>query len=532
MKAKAARFTVLGGVQSPLSANQDRNGQQSHHRKAAELLPDSATARISIETVLDSTTDGVVVLDSEYRFLYLNRTARELLSPQGELLGTKLFDSFPGTVYEDSPFVKAYTASMEEGIAGEFEAFYPEPLNLWLRVQSYPAEGGIIIFFRDVTRERNAQAELRMKSEEAERQLSEIETLYRTAPIGLALFDTKEFRYQRLNDRQAQFFGLTPQEIVGKTLTEMAPIEGLSELFQQVLEGKPVINFPLEGELVTHPGEYRYWTVSYFPVYGPDGNVQAITAASLEITQQKKAEQALIQSEKLVAVGRLASSIAHEINNPLESVTNLMFLARHSTEMEQVQQYLEMGERELRRVSAIANQTLRFHRQSTKPQSVMLEELIDNTLSIYHGRIINSHVSVQKRFHGKTPVKCFEGEIRQVISNLVSNAIDALPSEGGTLILRTRAAVDWQTAVEGLVITVADSGTGMSVSVKTRLFEPFFTTKGIGGTGLGLWVTKEIVERHQGRLRVKSSQSTKQHGTVFTIFLPFHAVSRETENSG
>ncbi len=493
------------------------------------LLPTVPTARISVEKVLDSTTDAVVALDSSYRFIYLNRQAQELLSPQGEVLGTKMFESFPVT--QTSPYLEIYTASMERGLAGEFEAFYPEPLNLWLRVQSYPAEDGIIIFFRDVTQEKNAREELRIKSAEAERQLSEIETLYRTAPIGLALFDAKEFRYLRLNDRQAQFFGLTPQQIVGSTLTEMAPIEGLLELFQQVLRGEPVINYPLEGELVTHPGEYRYWMVSYFPVYGPDGSVQAITAASLEITQQKKAEQALIQSEKLAAVGRLASSIAHEINNPLESVTNLMYLARNSRDMGEVQQYLEMGERELRRVSAITNQTLRFHRQSSSPQSVKLEELIESTLSIYAGRIINSHVAVSKRFRTRTTVKCFEGEIRQVISNLVSNAIDALPSSGGMLMLRTRQSVDWRSGEEGLVITVADSGTGMPGSVKARLFEPFFTTKGIGGTGLGLWVSQEIIDRHQGKLRVKSSQKTERSGTVFTIFLPLHAVIRRAETA-
>ena len=131
---------------------------------------------------------------------------------------------------------------------------------------------------------------MKEKSEQAERQLAEIETVYRTAPIGLALFDTKDFRYLRLNNRQAEFFGLEPEQIVGRTLTEMAPIEGLRELFEQVLAGKPVINFPLEGELATLPGEHRYWTVSYFPVVAADGTVQAITAASLEITQQKKAE--------------------------------------------------------------------------------------------------------------------------------------------------------------------------------------------------------------------------------------------------
>ena len=174
----------------------------------------------------------------------------------------------------------------------------------------------------------------------------------------------------------------------------MAPIEGLKELFEQVLRGQPVINYPLEGALITDPTTYRYWTVSYFPVYGPDGTIQAITAASLEITKQKKAEQALIQSEKLAAVGRLASSIAHEINNPLEAVTNLLYLARQSGSVEEIRSYVDQAEIEMRRVSAITNQTLRFHKQATSPQAITPELLLREVMSISQGRIANSRVKV------------------------------------------------------------------------------------------------------------------------------------------
>lgn len=487
---------------------------------------DDAAFQGRLAQFFDATSDAIVFLDRDYNLTFLNRRARQLLAPQGDLLGTNLFTSFPGIIYPDSPYVAAYRRSMDQGLPGEFEAYYPEPLNVWLRVQCYPAQDGIIVFFRDFTAEKEALDALREKSEQAERQLSEIETVYRTAPIGLALFDVPDFRYLRLNDRQAQFFGLKPEQVVGKTLTEMAPIEGLRQLFEQVLAGEPVINYPLEGELVTHPGEHRYWTVSYFPVYGPDGSVQAITAASLEITQQKKAEQALMQSEKLAAVGRLASSIAHEINNPLEAVTNLLYLARHSNDMAEIQQHLQLAERELRRVSAISNQTLRFHKQSSSPQQVTAESLIDSVTSIYQGRIVNLHLQVESRLRAQTKIRCFEGEIRQVLSNLVSNAIDAMTPAGGRLLLRSRVGTDWTTGRQGMLLTVADSGTGMNAKTRSKIFEPFFTTKGIGGTGLGLWVSKEIVDRHQGRFRVRSSQKAGCQGTVFTLFLPFEAAER------
>lgn len=479
-----------------------------------------------MQQLLDVTTDAIVFLDRSYRMTFLNRRAKELLSPSGDVVGSNLFESFPDIVYDNSPYVETYRKSMAEGLAGEFEAYYPEPLNLWLRVQSYPADDGIIVFFRDFTAERKAQQALREKQAEAERQRTEIETVYRTAPIGLALFDTKDFRYLRLNDRQAEFFGIPPEQIVGRTLTEMAPIEGLRELFEQVLQGTPVQNHMLEGELITRPGEHRYWTVSYFPVFAADGSIRAITAASLEITQQRKAEEALIRSEKLAVVGRLASSIAHEINNPLESVTNLLFLAQSSDDPRRIRGYLETAERELQRASAITSQTLRFHRQSTSPTKQTYEGLMESVLQIFHGRIVNGCVAVQERRLAKQAVECLDGEIRQVLSNLVGNALDAMHGSGRRLLLRSRDGTDPKTGRRGISITVADTGSGMSTSTLSSAFEPFFTTKGMSGTGLGLWISQEIVARHKGNLRVKSSQSPMRHGTVFRLFLPAEWASR------
>lgn len=497
-------------------------------------MPDLATRsdlqtealRRQMEQFFDATTDAIVFLDSNYNFTYLNRRANEVISMGQDLRGRNLYEAFPHSVYEGSPYMEVYRRTMNQGIPGEFEAFYPEPLNVWLRVQSYPAEDGIIIFFRDFTQEKLDREALLAKTDEAERQRAEIETIYSTAPIGLALFDLDGYHYLRLNDRQAAFFGLKPEQIVGRRLTEMAPIEGLQELFDQVAQGEPVINFPLQGKLFNDPPEeHRYWTVSYFPVYGPDGNIQAITAASLEITRQKKAELALQQTDKLAIVGRLASSIAHEINNPLESITNLLYLAEHSQTLEQARLYIQTAEVELRRASAITSQTLRFHRQSSSPQEIDLIELVGNVLSVYQGRIANANVNIDRHFTATKRVRCFEGEIRQVLANLISNALDAMPASG-TLCVRTRETTNWRNGEPGVAITIADTGTGMSSDTRTRLFKPFFTTKGITGTGLGLWVSKGIIDRHRGTLNVRSSQSPAHRSTVFTLFLPFNAVVR------
>ncbi len=473
----------------------------------------------------DATTDAIFFLDQEYRFTFLNRRAHELLVSGGDdILGQVLFERYPHTVYEGSPYVAAYTGSMERGETGDFEAYYPEPFNFWLHVQSYPFDAGIMVFFRDITADRNLHDSLR-------RQHAEIETVYRTAPIGLALFDPKEYRYLRLNDLQASFFGLRPDEIIGQKLTDMAPIEGLKELFDQVAAGEPVTNFPLVGSLATDPATQRHWTVSYSPVVAEDGTVTAISAASLEITHQKLSERALIQSEKLAAVGRLASSIAHEINNPLEAVTNLLYLAARSEDIADIRSHLHLAEMELARVAAITSQTLRFHKQASLPQAVAAEELIASVLSIYQGRLANAKVEVIARYRALRKVSCFEGEIRQVISNLVSNALDAMSADGGDLFLRTRLATNWRDGAHGVVITVADRGTGMTPATLEKLFDAFYTTKGIIGTGLGLWVSKEIIDRHNGTLRVRSSQRSGKSGTAFCIFLPHKAPSRTEPNS-
>lgn len=487
----------------------------SRLRKAEAVRDDNARR---LQQVFDATTDGILYVDRHYKCTFVNARARELLAASGELVGENLWEKFPAAVYQGSPYVDTYRRAMEDRVPGRFEAFYPDPLNMWLAADVQPSTDGIIVFFRDVTGQRQAAVELQRQREEVERRAAEIEAIYRTAPVGLAFFDPVDFRYIRLNDRQAAFFGLKPEQIVGRTLTEMAPIPGLRELFEQVAAGNPVTNYPLEGTLVTDPGNYRYWTVNYSPVYGIDGKVEAISAASLEITQQKRAEKALMQSEKLAAVGRLASSISHEINNPLEAVTNLLYLLGTRTDLPaEAADYLHMAQEELARVTQIATQTLRFYRQTDKPGLATAEQLFEPVLRLYRARLASAGVAVEKHLANSAPVQCFASEIHQVLNNLVSNAIDAMPS-GGRLLLRARNATD-SAGRHGIRIAVADNGQGIPAEILRNIFVPFFTTKEAHGTGLGLWISSEIVDRHHGRLSVRSSQSAR-HGTVFTLFLP------------
>jgi PAS domain S-box-containing protein len=271
---------------------------------------------------------------------------------------------------------------------------------------------------------------------------------------------------------------------------------------------------------VIWPDSSLHWIVASGRVLlGDHGEPKQMVGVILDVTDRHLAAEALIKTEKLAAVGRLASSIAHEINNPLESVTNLLYLARHASNGGSNAEYIDAAERELKRVSVIANQTLRFHKQSTFPSVIDAREIMDSVLSMFQGKIFNSRIAVEQRQRSRSRIVCFEGEIRQVVSNLIGNAIDALPA-GGRLLVRSHDGSAPISREPGCFITVADNGSGMSKQTIEKAFEPFFTTKGIVGTGLGLWISHEIVGRHGGAIRVRSRQQHGRNGTVFQVFLP------------
>ena len=351
--------------------------------------------------------------------------------------------------------------------------------------------------------------------------------LFEQAPAFFTVLRGPDHVFERVNPLYQKLLG--PRSLLGKPVREVVPEaedQGVIAILDTVYRtGEPYIgrDTPIKLDR-TGSGhlEERILDFVYQPLREPGGEVSGIIVLGIDVTESKRAQQVLLQTEKLAAVGRLASSIAHEINNPLEAVTNLVFLAQETAIHPETKEYLSAAEIELRRVSAIANQTLRFHKQATNPRPATANDLIASTLPIYSSRMANSRIEVQRRDRAVAPIRCFEGEIRQVLSNLVGNAIDAMASTGGRLLVRSREATDWNSGAKGIVFTVADTGSGLDHNTASRIFEPFFTTKGFSGTGLGLWVSKTIVERHQGVIAVRSSRRQTQSGAVFTVFLPFH----------
>jgi signal transduction histidine kinase len=255
-----------------------------------------------------------------------------------------------------------------------------------------------------------------------------------------------------------------------------------------------------------------------------------VAAFIADLTMQKKSEEVLRQTEKLAVAGRLAASIAHEINNPLEAITNCLYLMERAELTAEARSYLTMAQKELDRVSKITMQTLRFYRRSTRPQLTDVTELVESVLGLMEPRLGQQEIEVKRDFRPIPQVIAHDGEVRQVLANLVGNAIDALPT-AGRLVLRVAPARDWKNGRVGVKVTVADNGTGMDDAVRNRIFEPFFSTKGITGTGLGLWISREIVEKHAGHLRVWSSRARAGFagGTVFALFLPLNEVETVRE---
>ena len=250
-----------------------------------------------------------------------------------------------------------------------------------------------------------------------------------------------------------------------------------------------------------------------------EGHSREVAAFTADLSELKRTEGVLRQTEKLAVVGRLASSIAHEINNPLEAVTNLLYLINSEPLPDNVREYVHLAQQELARVANITTQTLRFHRQSTNARTASLSQIIEGVLALFQGRLRNAGISVEKQFRPANPVLVYESDLRQVFTNLLSNAMDATPP-GGKVIVRERNATDWRTGKRGVRITIADTGHGMSRETRKLIFDPFFTTKGITGTGLGLWVSSGILQKHGATVRVRSRQEHPARGTVFSIFFP------------
>ena len=356
----------------------------------------------------------------------------------------------------------------------------------------------------------------------AELELSESEAKFRTLANSIPQLcwmanpDGWIFWY---NDRWYEYTGTTPEQMEGwgwKSVHDPEILPAVMERWSDgIANGEPLeLVFPLRGR----DGVFRPFLTCITPMKDANGNVLRWFGTNTNITEQRAAEQALIRTEKLASAGRLAASVAHEINNPLEAIMNLLYLARNDSSCPPtVREFLGSADAELKRVSHITRQVLGFYRDSGNSKDIFVADVIEESLDLFAKKIASKRIILEREFEQDLRTSAVGGELRQVFSNLIANCLDAV-AEGGIMKLRTSRC--FYNGGPGVRISIADNGGGISKSVLPKIFEPFFTTKGNIGTGLGLWVTRQLVEKQGGSIRVRSSTNSGRRGTTFSIVLP------------
>jgi PAS domain S-box-containing protein len=411
-------------------------------------------------------------------------------------------------------------------------------LTVWLSVSPIRDENGIIIGASALTHDVTAQVHVEKRLSGTQRELAaayeRLQLAQQAARVGAWEWNmdtgtvTWSPELERIHGFPLGSFGGTFEDWLQTVHPEDRDVVR-KQVLASVQQGG---QYDIEYRSVRPDGSV-YWTAARGKVfYDPDGRPQRLAGVCMDIDQRKADEENMKQTEKLAATGRLAASIAHEINNPLESVVNLVYLAQLDPSLSLAgRQYLALADKELGRVAHLAKQTLGFYRDSSVPVRLRVSHVLDEVLELYARRLESKEIVATKNYSGESEITAFEGEIRQLFSNLITNAIDALPPYG-QLRIRVCRASDWRDSGRpGVRVTVADSGTGIPQELRGKIFEPFFTTKKDVGTGLGLWLSRSIVEKHGGYIRVRSSAAPGHSGAVFTVFLPQASEARSEMTS-
>jgi len=278
-------------------------------------------------------------------------------------------------------------------------------------------------------------------------------------------------------------------------------------------------NFELELRARRFDGSIGWILSRAVPMLDENGQIVKWFGAIVDTTERKTAGEALLRNERLASLGRMAATISHEINNPLGALTNLLFLAEHTEGLPSpAREYLEEADAELGRIAHITRQALGFYRESAAPGEVSVDAMLNAAANLVKGKIAGKHIKVEKQFRAHPKITAIGGELRQIFSNLLVNSVDAV-GEQGAIKMRISRGFN-RTGQRSVRVTVADNGYGIAPASLEHIFEPLFTTKGTVGTGLGLWVARQIVEKHGGKIQVKFSVRGPHRGSTFSVLLP------------
>ena len=380
---------------------------------------------------------------------------------------------------------------------------------------------------KELVRERTSQLEaanaqlqsdiaVRKRAEDALRESeSRFRAFFETDAVGTAEVDLN-WRFVQVNQRFCQITGYSREELLGMTTEELTHPEDRDADRLYVQGRMPILD--TDKRYIRKDGSVIWVHVTAAMIRDGEGKLLRSAGVVQDITERKLAEEVLLRNEKLAATGRMAATIAHEVNNPLAGATNALYLASTDPGLKpNTKEYLRIADEELRRATHITRQTLGFYRSSDSPTPIAFSKLIDELLGVYKTKLQSRNITVNRRYRGCED--CFyinPGELRQIISNLLANGMDAL-RDNGTLYIRVSRITNLNVGGKYIHLTIADNGCGIRVEHLKRIFEPFFTTKESFGTGLGLWVTQELVRKHNGVIKIRSR---RDEGTVFRISFP------------
>jgi PAS domain S-box-containing protein len=385
-------------------------------------------------------------------------------------------------------------------------------INGNLQPETAASQGRILGTIRDVTEMRKAEAELR----ENAKRLSELAAIVASSD-DVILSKNLDGIITSWNDAATRVFGYNAGEMIGKSILKLIPEHLHSDektILENIRAGRRVEHF--ETVRLTKRGELIDVSLTVSPVKDAQGQVIGASKILRDISTRKRMERSLLQAEKIAATGRMAATIAHEINNPLEAVMNLLYLLRPKITDDEGLNYLSTAESELGRVSHIAKQTLGYYREHAAASMASLAEIAQHAITIYEPRCAAAGITIEKSLSSSRKVVLRRGEMMQVISNLIANAIYAMPG-GGVLSI---AVSDTTTPTDGVALNIADNGAGIAPDVLPKVFDAFFTTRATVGTGIGLFIAKNFVEGHGGQISIESHTQPEKHGTTVRIFLP------------
>jgi PAS domain S-box-containing protein len=454
--------------------------------------------------------------ENDRMFEIFGRTREE-----GPLNGAAFINEVVHPDYRDA-FRQAMQDTLQKSEPFRFEGLMNRPdgalrrieINGDLQPEADDSRGRILGTVRDVTELRKTEGDLQQSA----KHLGELAAIVASSDDVIVSKDLNGI-ITSWNDAATRVFGYLPEEIIGASVLKLIPENLHSDektIIESIRAGRRIEHF--ETVRLAKDGRLIEVSLTVSPIKDEQGRVIGASKILRDISTRRRMEQSLLQAEKIAATGRMAATIAHEINNPLEAVMNLLYLLREKITDDEGRGFLATAEDELGRVSHIAKQTLGYYREHAAASRASVSDIAEHALTIYGPRCTAAGITIVKSIHPSTKIVLRRGEMMQVISNLLANSIYAMPS-GGTISV---SVCDASATEDGIVLTVEDNGVGIAPGDLPRVFDAFFTTRTTVGTGIGLFIAKQFIEGHGGRISIESSCDPDTHGTTLRVLLPLH----------